>query len=125
MQRAIGEHQRRCEVISDAFLSQLAQEWSVLRARLIDQSVADRSLGFVDGENRALEVLIRRRDGVRGLRDDDVRARAPDEAAAKNIRVQRANKDRDSPERDAAGAKVLTQLLENVIRARRARAVHE
>ena len=98
---AVDEQQRQREIVGDAFGAHVVEIGKRLLSRIVQRGPdlhAPRWNTIVSG----LGVKFRRFQNVEIDRADlDLGARLPDEIAAENIRMQRADEDADPPQRHA------------------------
>ena len=117
---AAGERQRLDQVVAHALGAQLLDDRVVLRAISSLDPQADRLRRREHDPHRAAVVGLALEHGVVGVGDHHLLARAPEQALAHDVGVERAHEDRDPMQRQAARHQPLAQLGEHVLRRARA-----
>jgi hypothetical protein len=126
MHVAAGEVQRRHEIIGNPFGAQLVQDAVIHDAIRIGEAAAERFAGFGHMHHRAFEKGPALKQLEAAVGDLGAGLRMPDEPAADDLRMQRADEHHDPPQRQSGRDQALTQLGQHFVRQRRiARAVDE
>ena len=114
MHGAIGEDQRKCDVIGRALRTQILQHQRVARG-VLRQPMADHRGGRDRGVQRARLEFLAVGKGEVGLAGLDTASAPPDEAAAEHVRMQRADKHAHPPKRNSGGHEPLADLGQHLL----------
>jgi hypothetical protein len=96
---AAGEMQRRHEIVGNPFGAQLVQDAVIHDAIRIGEAAAERFAGFGDMHHRAFEKGSPLEQLEAAVGDLGASLRMPDEPAADDFRMQRADEHHDPPQR--------------------------
>ena len=118
MNGAVGEKQRRCQIIGHSLRAEIRQYRKVHAAIRICKLAPDRAAGLVDTRDRTVEELRGFEDPEWGFRHLDFGAGPPDKTATHDLRMQSAHEHRDPPQRDTASDEPVGQLGQYLLRQR-------
>ena len=126
MNFAVGEAQRRYDVVGNTFLVQIVQDRIVKRAVGIGKAAAECLPGFDHVRHRAVAEHVALQKIERSLGDDGAGIGPPNEAASHDLRMQRADEHHSAPQRQSGRRQALAEFGQYFLRQRlRPRAVDE
>ena len=126
MDLAIGEQERRREIIRHAFAEQFLEDREIDRAIGLGKAPANGNSRLVDAHHGALLELLALLSLEVSLRDGGRLARPPQKAPGHDVRMQGVHEYRHAPQGKTATRKPLAKLGQHLIGGlRRARAIGE
>src|SRR5262245_26967713 len=126
MNFAVGEKERRGQVIRHAFIPELLELRKVEGTIGVCKAPTDRFAAGVNLSNRTTAEFRGFEQVERSVQYFNLRSGPPNEPTAHDVRMQGAHEHRYTPERNAAADKPVTQLCDHVVGLhRRSRTIDE